>query len=232
MAKRTVNQWHYIIEGIHNHSILLDTREIFLSGDREDSDDLGIDHIVANRFIKNLRLLETQNATAPIVIHQNTVGGVVSHALAIYDAIANCKCKILFVCHGEACSAGSLIPQACVKHGNAYRVVMPHCSWMIHQGNGGGDFTHKQLKSYNKAYESLWDQCLDIYVDSFINGPFFKNMKSADEKKIRRFVQDKLDEHEDWYFSAKEAVEYGLADAVMGDTGFESIDHIFKTWEG
>lgn len=231
MAKRTVNQWHYIIQGIHDYSILLDSREIFLSNDRDGEDDLGIDHITANRFIKNIRLLETQNSD-PIVIHQNTVGGDISNSLAIYDAIVNCKCKVLFICHGDALSGGSLIPQACVKHGDAYRVSMPNCTWMIHQGDRNtGDVTNKQVGALSKLFGGYWTTMLDIYANSAVNGPHFKNLK-ADEKKVKRFIEGKIDEYEDWYFTAKEAVEYGFVDAVMGDPGYESIDSIFKTWEG
>lgn len=228
MSKRTVNQWHYIIEGLHDYNVLLDTREIFLHGDLSCGEDAGVDHVMANRLIKNLRLLETQNAE-PIVIHQHSIGGDWYAGMAIFNAIVSCKCRILFVCHGQASSMGSIIPQACVPHGDAYRVVMPDCDWLIHQGSTTFDGTYKQGQSWADVEKRIVERMMNIYSASCMNGKFFKD-KKYDEKRVARFLEDKMDSKEDWWLTSKEAVEYGFADAIMGDEGYESINDILKSW--
>lgn len=216
------------MQGLHDYNVLIDTREIFLHGDIGEIEDTGVNHIMANTLIKNIRLLETHNMS-PIVIHQHSIGGDWNSGMAIFDAIANCKCRILFVCHGEASSMGSIIPQACVEHGDAYRVMMPDCDMLIHEGYTTVAGTHKQAQSYADVGKRIRERMMSIYANACINSKFFKD-KKYDERKIVRFLQDKMDAKEDWWMTSREAVNFGFSDAVMGDAGYETIDSILKSW--
>jgi len=232
MPKRTVNQWHYIVESIHDYNVLLDTREIFIHGCLDEIDDSGVDHIMANKFVKNMRLLETLPAAdKPIIIHQHSVGGDWSSGMMMFDTIVSCRCPILFIYHGEACSMGSIIPQACAVHKNAYRVIMPNVLFMVHDGTTGIDtnFTRKKTKSWAAIEEKLDKQMMEIYCRACANGEFFKNFEG--NVKIKQYIREQLDKSEDWWLNARETVFYGFADAVMGDEGYESIDDILQNWE-
>lgn len=234
MPKRSVNQWHYIVEALHGHNVLLDTREIFIHGSmdvNEDLDDAGVDHRMANKFVKNMRLLETlPGKDKPIVIHQHSVGGDWWAGMMMFDVIARCECPILFIYHGIAASMGSIIPQACSYHQNAYRVAMPQTWLMVHDGttdiNSG--LTMKQAKSLVEVEDETSRRMLEFYVKGCQGGPYFSEHT---EEEVGSYIRKKMDEKEDWWLDAKDMVKYGFADAVMGDEGYESIDYILKNWE-
>jgi hypothetical protein len=47
---------------------------------------------------------------------------------------------------------------------------------------------------------------------------YFKGWKDS---KIRTFIKNKLSSKEDWYISASESINMGLADGILGDKDFE-----------
>jgi ATP-dependent Clp protease protease subunit len=227
MAKRTANQQYYIVESLHDYNILVDTREIFLNGEFDDEDP-GVDYRMAVRFTKNLRFLETQN-DKHIIIHQHSIGGEEPSGMMIYDAIVNCQCPILFICHGEATSMGSIIPQACVAHGNAHRICMPNCYFLLHEGCTGLD-THcsrRERDAHVEKEKLLEKKMLDIYVQSMKEGNFFNGYT---DKRIRSFIKRKFEQKGDWIIDARQAIDLGLVDAVLGDDNFETINNIIKEW--
>ena len=220
ITKKGRNQKHDIIEEIHNYGLLIDTREIFLHGEPGDNnEDSGVEFRMANKLLKNLRFLESAG-DGPIIVHQHSIGGYIFDGLMIYDIIASCQCHIVFIMHGEACSMGSVIPQAADT-----RVIMPSCIFMIHEGSYDFSGTYKQVKSSSQMWQKIQERFLDIYTPVCINGHFFQK-EQADDKYVRSYIQEKMDQKEDWWLSAREAVAFGFADAVLGDNGYETIDNI------
>ena len=57
---------------------------------------------------------------------------------------------------------------------------------------------------------------LDIYTDKCKNGPYFKNGKKSDIQ-IRNFIKKQMQQKQEWYMSAEEAVNYGFTDYILGD---------------
>ena len=223
MPKRTLDQQHSIIEAAHEYNVILDSREIFIKDSIDSDGETGIS------FVKNLSLLSAKDQKAPIIIHQYNIGGDWSCGMIIFDAIVACSCPIIFLTHGIASSMGAVIPLACIKHDDAYIVTMPHCEWMIHSGTTGitSEHTLKQSKSLGR-WEIKQDKlCIDYLVEAGKRGN--KNAGKT-EKQIRSYVQRQLDTKEDWYLSAREAVDFGLADAVLGDKNFETLENIKSHW--
>jgi len=220
ITKKGRNQKHDIIEEIHSYNLLLDTREVFLHGEPgENSEDGGVDFRMANRLLKNIRLLEAAGDD-PIIIHQHGIGGDWSSGMMMYDIIANCQCHVILVMHGDASSMSSIIPQAADT-----RIIMPNCIFMIHEGYDNLDGTHKQIISATKVLDKLRERMLDIYVSVCINGHFFQH-EQADEKKVREYLVNKMNEKEDWWLLPKEVVLYGFADGVLGSEGYDNLDQI------
>lgn len=218
ITKKGRNQKHDIIEELHSYQICIDTREIYLHGEPgENNEDSGVEFRMSNRFIKNLRLLESAGDD-PIIIHQHTDGGEWFSGMMIYDSIISCQCHVIFVMHGSACSMGSIIPQAADT-----RIIMPSCIFMIHDGSSTLEGTYKQVQSAAQLEDKLRNQMLDIYSSVCINGHFFQK-EQADEKYVKQYLIDKMNEKEDWWLSAREAVAFGFADAVLGDQGYETIE--------
>lgn len=220
ITKKGRNQKHDIVEEIHSYNICLDTREVYLCGEPgEDNSDSGTDFRMANRFLKNVRLLEAAGDD-PIIVHQHNLGGDWQSGMMIYDIISHCACHIILVMHGEACSMGSIIPQAADT-----RIIMPNCLFLVHDGEDDIAGTHKQVQSAAQLGEKMRERMLDIFSNVCGNGHYFLKEQS-EEKDIKIYIINKMQQKEDWWLFAREVVAYGFADAVLGDEGYENIDVI------
>ena len=222
MTKRTLDQAHSAVEAAHCYNILLDSREIFVHGETDEWGDMG------DSFLKNLRILLSRNAIDPIVIHQHNLGGDWACGMMLRDAIATCPVPIVFICHGIAASMGSIIPMGCHRHKDAYVINMPSADWLLHEGYTDiGGLTMKQARSWAKWEDRITVEMFDWYVEAFKKG---SKCEGWSDTRVRNLITKQLQIREDWWLSAREAVEYGLADAVMGDEGFESVETILKHW--
>ncbi len=221
LNKKTRNQKHDILEELHQHNILVETRELFIHGEPDDaSQDSGVEFRMAAKFLKNIRYLE-QCSDEPIIIHQHSIGGNWDAGMIIYDAITSSHCHIIFIMHGTACSMGSIVPQAADT-----RLIMPNCTFMVHTGYTDiGGHTYKQSQSWAEMEKHQTNVMLDIYTSMAIHGPFFQG-KTMDEVKVRKFLTAKMDQKEDWWLFAPDVVKYGFADAILGDVGYETLDII------
>lgn len=203
------------IFNIHDYNINVQAREIFLYDE--------IDCDSAMKFIKNLKLLE-KISSKPITIHQYSTGGEWASGMAIYDAIYFSSCPFLFLTYGCAASMGSVIPQAVLNKG--YRVTTPNCDWLVHEGYIAVDNTVRAVSSLVDADKRTKSKMYDIYTECFAGGEYFKDQPP---KKIRSYIRSKLATKEDWYLTSEEAVYYGLADAVLGSQGYETINSIIES---
>lgn len=225
ISKKTRNQKSYIIEELHDHDILLDTREIFLQSYVDGEEESGIDYRNSVSFLKNIRLLENINKK-PIVIHQCTTGGDWDYGMVIFDAIVQCSCAVICIMYGVAASMGSIIPQAA-----DLRLIMPNCCFMVHYGDVYGEgLTVKQARERTKWIDQTSQTMMNIYAEACKEGPFFQVAKSG-INNIKTFIKRQLDEKEDWFLTAYEAVEYGFADAIFGSEGYENIEQIKAEYE-
>ena len=227
MLKKSRSEKSFIIEESHKYCILLDTREIFLHGYIDSSEDPGVEYRMANTFIKNMRLLENISSDF-IVIHQHSVGGEWCEGMMVYDSIVSCKSPIIFICHGIAASMGSIIPQAVIEHGNGYRLCTPNCEWLIHDGFTDiyEGQTHKQAQSWAKWEKRNKNKMDEIYLKAFKKGQKFDGFT---DKRIISELHKKLNEKEDWWLDANEAVEYGFVDGIYNRD--YTIEDIKKEYE-
>lgn len=180
------------------HNYDPDSRLIYVgssySTDRSDCEPC-IDHKASELFIKAI-LHADSVSKKPICIHINSIGGYWSHSMAIYDAIKLCKCYTYGIVWGNACSMGSVILQACKT-----RIITPNCVLMIHDTSD--ETTQKSWVEYNKKTQNI---LYEIYLEKMTTTN--KNITMADIKKMCK---------NETIFTAEEAVEYGLADWIMGD---------------
>ena len=142
-------------------------------------------------FLNELRAIPPDNA---LTISINSFGGSVYTALSIYSLLKNHKGQITFRIDGTAMSAATIITSV----PNA-RVIMPRGSMMmIHKVSVGIYGNADDLKKTVEDIEKLEQNVLEIYAE--------KTGKSIDA--IRALVDQET------YFTAKEAVAFGLADEV------------------
>jgi len=222
MPKITLDQAHCVVEAAHEYNVILNSREIFIHGETDEGGDMG------DSFLKNLRILLGRDSVKPIVIHQHNTGGDWACGMVIRDAIATCPVPIVFICHGIAASMGSIIPMGCHKHSDAYVINMPSADWMLHEGYTEiSGCTMKQARSWHDWEERTNKDMLEWYVLALKKG---ERCEGWSDNKIKSHIVKKMLMKEDWWLSAREVVESGLADAILGDKGFESVEDILSHW--
>lgn len=142
-------------------------------------------------FLNELRAIPEDNA---LEISINSFGGSVYTALSIYSLLKKHKGSITFRVDGTAMSAATIITSV----PNA-RVVMPRGSMMmIHKVSVGIYGNADDLKKTVEDIEKLEQNVLDIYVE-----------KTGQPREVIQALVDK-----ETYFTAEEAVEFGLADEI------------------
>ncbi len=201
-----------VIEEIHEYCIDTEHREIFLHSYVANDDlEAGTDHRMFAMLVKNIQYLDSQTS-AEIIIHQNNFGGFCTHGLAIYDCIQACRSHVTVLCHGDASSMGSIIPQAA-----DLRLSMPHCSFLVPSMSMALESSSlAKFKSWAE-YGSIVDkQMTDIYVNRcHETGDFFKGKT---KRQVRQYIKRKLDSKVDWFLTATQALEFGFIDGIIGET--------------
>lgn len=207
-----------VIDYIHMYGLDINKREIYLFGREETNygygDQLpiepGVDYMMSNQFIKNLRILQSLSSD-PILIHMKTCGGMWEEGMAIYDAIKACHNYVVILNYTHARSMSSLIFQAA-----DWRVMMPYSTFMFHTGTVSFEGTGTQYETEYQQYEKTQKQMVGIYVDVMQNKGSMANKKP---REIRAWVKRKMKMKEEVYFSAAESIEYGFADLIFGADG-------------
>lgn len=198
---------------VHEFDIDVEKRDIFLFG-REESyaEDVepGVDYRMANRFIKNLRILQSISSD-PILIHMKTNGGFWEEGMAIYQAIKACPNHVVILNYTHARSMSSIILQAA-----DYRAMMPFSVFMYHDGTIDLSGTVKQFWTEAEQLRASTKLMMDIYIDVCEDAPAFAGKTRA---QIRKHLRYQMDKKEEVYLTAEETVQHGFADTVFGADG-------------
>lgn len=170
------------------YSRLLRDRVIMLDGE--------VNQHSASLICAQLLFLESDNPDKAISLYINSPGGSVTAGMAIYDTMQYIKPDIHTIVMGQAASMGSLLATAGTK---GHRYILPNARHMIHQPLGGasGQATDVEIQ----ARELLrWKRVLtDIYVTH----------------TGRTHEQLAADMERDFFMTASESVDYGLADKIL-----------------
>lgn len=170
------------------YSRLLKDRIIFLVGE--------INEHVANLIIAQLLFLEAENPDKDVSFYINSPGGVVSAGLAIYDTMQFIKPDISTLCVGQAASAGAFLLAAGTK---GKRYCLPNSVVMIHQVLGGYKGQGSDIEIHAKE---------TLRVGQLLNKLLAKHTGQSLQKI-------KKDTDRDKFMSAKDALRYGIVDAVI-----------------
>jgi len=198
------------VDYAHDYDIDIEKRDIFLFGREEsyaEENEPGVDYRMANRFIKNLRILSSMGSEG-ILIHMKTNGGVWEEGMAIYDAIKSCPNQVTILNYTHARSMSSLILQAA-----DFRAMMPNSCFMYHDGTMAIDGTVKQYFTEAEQLKHSNETMMEIYVESAEDSVKFAGKTRA---AIRKHLRYQMDKKEEVYLTAEETVEHGFADIVFG----------------
>jgi len=198
---------------VHSYNISRSTREIWLHGSdvmltsSDESVEPGVEYMMANRACKNLITLYNDSKTKPVTVNLHTNGGDWTEGIAIYDTIRLMPYPVKVINYTHARSMSSLIFLA-----GDERLMLPHSYFMFHMGTLGIEGTVKQVKSLSRHCDNENEQMLEIYVDALKSkGKYSKRSRGT----IRSILIDAMDQNEEVYLSAQEAVEWGFADGIV-----------------
>lgn len=195
------------VELLHDHSIIIDSRTIYLTSavDNDSGDEHGVCYVMTMKFLKNLKILE-EISSDPVTVILNTLGGDVWQGLAIYDAIKVSPCAVTIIVQGAAMSMGAILLQA-----GDCRKVMPNSVIMFHAGRSSGieSNPHEVLNyaQFDKKTGSIADK---IIYDRINEKRAADGMANLSLHKFKAMLLDGA------YLTAKEAVDMGLADEIIG----------------
>lgn len=170
------------------YSRLLKERIIFIG------EEVG-DHM-ANLVVAQLLHLAHEDASKDISVYINSPGGSVYDGLAIYDTMQFIKPDVVTYGIGLQASMGAFLLSSGAK---GKRYVLPSSRVMVHQPSSGtqGKVTDQEIT----LRES-------IRIKKMLNETLAKNTG-------QKLAKIEKDVERDFWMSAKEAVDYGLADKVI-----------------
>ena len=165
---------------------MLESRIVFINGE--------INSSTANSTVMYLLMLDSINHD-DIYLYINSPGGSVSDGLAIIDTMNHIKSDVVTIAIGTAASMAAVI----LSNGSkGKRFALENANILIHQIMGGVQGQATDIEIAYKHIAKLKDKLLDILS---------KNT-GKDKEKI------KVDSDRDYWLDAKEAISYGLIDAV------------------
>ena len=170
------------------YSRLLSERIVFLGTEIDDG--------VANVVMAQLLHLESVSPDLEISLYINSPGGSFSALTAIYDTMQYIRPDVATTCMGQASSAAAVLLAAGAP---GKRAVLPHAKVLLHQPSSQAQGALPDLAIQAKEVARVRSE-VDEILSRHTGHPVAKIRSDTDRNKT---------------FSAREAVDYGLADSVI-----------------
>jgi ATP-dependent Clp protease protease subunit len=176
------------------YSLLLKERIIFLGTPISDQ--------VANLMVAQLLFLDREDPEKEISLYINCPGGEIYPGLAVYDTIKLIRAPVSTIAVGWTASLGTVLLAAGTK---GKRYALPHATIHMHPAGGAA-------RGYAPDVRIQLNELLR--VEDLIKNLLAYHTGQSLERLARDFDRD-------YFMNAREAVEYGIVDEVLGDSGEE-----------
>lgn len=180
------------IHPLNSKSLLLKQRVIFLD------DEINGDTV--NEAIRQIILL-AQESHKPITLMLDSSGGSIQAGFKLIDLMNACPCAIRTIALGCAASMGAVILAAGTK---GHRFISPRSKVMLHEPQLGGygvSGSTTQIESVANDLKTMRDTINQMLCE--YTGKDTETMKKATSY--------------DHYFTAEEALKFGLVDEIVSD---------------
>lgn len=157
-----------------------------------------VDDKSAKDVVGKLMLLDADKPGAEIRFYINSPGGSVTSGMVMYDTIRLMESPVSTICMGLAASMGSILLSVGAK---GKRFIYPHGEVMIHQPSLGGYYQATSADIEIQAEQMRKTKEIGARILAENCG-----------KKVDQIMRD-FDR--DYWMNAKEAVAYGIMDAVL-----------------
>ena len=170
------------------YSRMLNDRIIFLGQPIGDQ--------IANLIVAQLLHLESEDPEKDISIYINSPGGSIYAGMAIYDTMQFIKPDVQTICCGVAMSMGSLLLMAGAP---GKRLALPNSRILIHQPSAGFEGQSSDIEIHMNEILKTRARIDELYA--LHTGLTIEQVHEDMER--------------DRFFTAEQAVEYGLIDRVV-----------------
>lgn len=155
-----------------------------------------VDDEIANKLCAQILLLSAEDPTRDISLYINSPGGSVTAGMAIYDTMKYSPCDIATYGMGLAASMGQFLLSSGTK---GKRYALPHARIMMHQPSAGVGGTAADIAIQAEQFAATKREMAQLIA----------------EHTGQTFEQITKDSDRDRWFTAHEAMEYGIVDHVI-----------------
>ena len=181
------------------YSRLLDGRIVFLFGAVTDE--------MSQALCAQLHFL-SNDSEDPISLYINSPGGSVTSGLAMYDTMQFIRAPVHTYVMGQAASMGSFLAQA----GEAgHRYVLPESRTMIHRVSSGSPGMSGSIHIQDLQFQDIVNGREESHRLNNRLTKLYEKHNSAGKQFEDLFETMKFDT----FLSAKEAIDFGLADEII-----------------
>lgn len=156
-----------------------------------------IDSEESEKIIDQLLKLDTMKSNKDITFYINSPGGSVSDGMAIYDAMQMVKSDIKTICIGRCSSMAAVLLSGGTK---GKRFITPNSEIMIHE-----------VSSFNMG--KIGELKINYEHSNTLNERIIRLLANNTGKTIKQVRHDI--ELKDRWFTAEEALKYGLVDKIL-----------------
>jgi len=157
-----------------------------------------VDDEIANQLAAQMLLLSAEDPRRDIHLYVNSPGGGVTAGMALFDTMRFVDCDVATYAMGMAASMGQFLLTAGTP---GKRYALPHARIMMHQPSAGVGGT-----------------AADIAIQADMLARTKRQMNELQAEHSGQSVEQiERDSERDRWFTAAEARDYGLVDAVLSD---------------
>ncbi|HEY3083642.1 MAG TPA: ATP-dependent Clp protease proteolytic subunit [Chloroflexota bacterium] len=172
-------------------SLLLKNRIVFVGS--------AIDDQIANVVVAQLLFLAQEDPEKEVQLYINSPGGVVDAGLAIYDTMQLIRPDVATTCVGMAASMGAVLLAGGAK---GKRYALPNSRVLLHQASGGFQGFAADIDVQAREILRLQARMTELIA--------------SDTRQTTERIERDL--NRDFWMSAREAMDYGVVDLVIGQT--------------
>jgi ATP-dependent Clp protease, protease subunit len=158
-----------------------------------------VDDEIANKICAQMLLLAAEDANADIAMYINSPGGSITAGMAIFDTMNLISCDVSTYAMGIAASMGQFLLSA-GQPGKRY--ALPNADILMHQPSSGVGGSESDIAIQAERLRRMKGRMADLIAGFSGQTP-------------ERIMEDS---ERDRWFSASEAVEYGLVDHVISQS--------------
>jgi ATP-dependent Clp endopeptidase proteolytic subunit ClpP len=184
---------HAHLEAALQHGVDLHGRKVFLYGD--------VGEETIRRAISGMYLLSEQSQTQPIELYVASLGGTMDDAFALHDVTRTIKCPVHTVALGKCMSAAPLLV-ACGHPGARY--ATENTMFMLH------DVRFDHVEGRPAEIE------VQVVEEKRVTAKYAKLLARYTKRPASHWAAI-FNRSTDKYFTAEEAVKWGLVDAIWAE---------------